>query len=187
MNAKAPALRRCTECKEYYQPKRYGLKVLKQCGKDCIKLAAEKIKQKEFDKETRAMRAAMNDKDSSWWSDKAQLKFNQYIMLRDRGKPCVSCGTTKKDIDYCAGHYVPRGRSSALRFHEKNVHRQCNYNCNSSMSGNLIPYRMAIVKMYGEETAQWLDTHQKMPRYRIEDYKRIYEEYKLKIRELKGG
>ena len=185
MNAKLPAIRRCTECKEFYQPIRYGLKILKQCGKDCIKLAADKIRIAEFDRETRAMRAAMNDKDSSWWSDKTQAMFNKYIMLRDAGKPCISCGTKKVGIDYCAGHYVPRGRSAALRFNEFNCHRQCNNYCNSKNSGNLIPYRSALVVLYGEDRVKWLDQSHDMPRYRIEDYKRIYEEYKLKVKELR--
>jgi hypothetical protein len=187
MISKLPAIRRCTECKEYYQPIRYGLKVLKQCGKDCIKIAAEKIKDKEFEKETRLMRAAINDKDSSWWSDKTQLKFNQYIMLRDSGKPCISCGTVKIGIDYCAGHYVPRGRSAALRFNEFNTHRQCNHSCNLRLSGNLIEYRKALIFKYGQEKVLWLEGSHEMPRYRIEDYKRIHEEYKLKIKLLKIG
>jgi hypothetical protein len=186
MNAKLPAIRRCTECKEYYQPIRYGLKVLRQCGKDCIKLFADKVKSKEFDKETRAMKVAANDKDPGYWAKKCQNTFNEYIRLRDKDKPCISCWTTRL-VKYDAGHYVPVGRSAALRFNEFNCHKQCSCYCNTNLSGNLIAYRSALVEMYGEEKVLWLEGHHEMPRYRIEDYKRIHEEYKLKIKLLKIG
>lgn len=154
-------------------------------GKSVVKV--KKVKQlKEFDKETREMKAAARDKDPSWWSEKAQAKCNQYIMLRDKGKPCISCGTMATDIDYAAGHFIPRGRSAALRFSEFNIHRQCNNYCNRKNSGNYGPYRIALVKLYGQEKVDWLESSHVMPRYRIDDYKRIYEEFKQKIKDLKN-
>ncbi len=177
--SRLPKQRRCkySQCREYFVPKRYNL-VLEECCCAGCKFS--------YAAETRAMKKAFNDKDPSWWSDKAQAMFNKYIMARDAGKPCISCGTDKRDIDYCAGHWLPRGRSAALRFNEFNVHRQCNNSCNRKNSGNLIPYRVALVKLYGEEKVLWLEGPHEMPRYRIDDYKRIYEEFKLKIKVLKN-
>lgn len=183
MNAKIPAIRRCTECKEYFQPVRYGLKILKQCGKECIIIAARKIINKYFDAETRKMKIAANDKDPTYWSDKAQKQCNKYILIRDAKKPCISCGN-KNNVKYDAGHYISRGHSAALRFNEFNIHKQCSAYCNSANSGQSIRYRQGLVKLYGEDKVLWLEGHHEMPRYRIDDYKRIYTEYKLKIKEL---
>jgi len=161
-----PAPRPCPVCREIYQPKRIGLK--------------------DFDKVTRTMKREMNDKDKSFWQKKAQAKFNEYIRERDKNKPCISCWTTKP-VKYDAGHYIPRGRSAALAFNEFNCHRQCSNYCNVNLSGNLIAYRSALIELYGEEKVLWLEGHHEMPKYRIEDYKAIYEEFKLKIKELKNG
>ena len=182
--------RLCSECKEPFTPMNSLTKV---CGMACAldfaekkTVKAKKKKEKEFDKETVRMKREKNDKDPSFWSDKAQTACNQYIMLRDTGKPCISCKTESKDIDYCAGHYIPRGRSAALRFNEFNIHRQCNNFCNLKNSGNLTPYRQALVKLYGEEKVLWLEGPHEMPRYRIDDYKRIYAEFKSKAKELRN-
>lgn len=185
--SRLPKQRRCkfSGCKEYFVPKRYNLVLEECCSAGCKLSYAEETANNVFKAETAKMRQAFNDKDPSWWSDKTQAMFNKYIMARDIGKPCISCDTSKKDIDYCAGHWIPRGRSAALRFDEFNVHLQCNNNCNRRMSGNLIPYRQALVKLYGEEKVLWLEGHHEMPRYRIDDYKRIYEHFKQKITELK--
>lgn len=186
--SRLPKQRRCkfSGCREYFTPKRYNLVLEDCCGPGCKLSYAEETANRDYAAETRAMKKAFNDKDPSWWSDKAQAMFNKYIMARDAGKPCISCGTDKRDIDYCAGHWLPRGRSAALRFNEFNCHRQCNNSCNRKNSGNLIPYRIALVKLYGEEKVLWLEGPHEMPRYRIDDYKRIYEEFKLKIKELKN-
>lgn len=157
---------------------------MKQCSKECIKIYADKIREKEFRKETTKMKKEFNEKDITFWENKAEKQCNKYILLRDKGKPCISCNTENPNIDYAAGHYIPKGRSAALRFHEFNIHRQCNNYCNSKNSGNLIPYRMALVKLYGEEYVQWLDKSHTMPRYRLDDYRRIFEEYKTKINNL---
>lgn len=183
-------LKKCCSCKQLFTP---GNSLVKACSMSCALdygksvVKVKKVKQlKEFDKETREMKAAARDKDPSWWSEKAQTKCNQYIMLRDKGKPCISCGTMATDIDYAAGHFIPRGRSAALRFNEFNIHRQCNNYCNRKNSGNYGPYRIALVKLYGQEKVDWLELSHVMPRYRIDDYKRIYEEFKQKIKDLKN-
>ncbi len=178
--------RRCTECKEMFAPIQYGLKITKQCGKDCIKLFADKVREKEFKQETTKMKKEFNDRDIGFWENKAERQCNKYILIRDKGKPCISCGTISTEVDYAAGHYIPKGRSAALRFNEFNIHRQCNNYCNLKNSGNLISYRMALVKLYGEGKVQWLDKSHEMPRYRIDDYKRIYKEFGDKIKGLKN-
>lgn len=131
------------------------------------------------------MKKAMLDKDVSHWSDKAQKACNEYIRLRDAGKPCISCGTKKATIKYDAGHFVPRGRSAALRFEPTNIHKQCSWNCNENLSGNYGEYRKALILLYGIEHVEWLEGPHEMPRYRVEDYKRIYAEFKAMTKQLK--
>jgi hypothetical protein len=153
-------------------------------GKSVVKV--KKIKAaKEFDKETRAMKLAANDKDPSYWSDKAQKMCNRYILIRDAKKPCISCDNTN-NVKYDAGHYLSRGHSAALRFNEFNIHKQCSNYCNVANSGQSVRYRQALVKLYGEERVLWLEGPHELPRYRIEDYKHIYEEFKLKIKGLEN-
>jgi len=151
-------------------------------GKASVKV--KKVKAvKEYDKVTRTMKRESNDKDKSFWMKKAQQKFNEYIRKRDEMKPCISCGTTS-NVKFDAGHYVPSGRSAALRFNEFNCHKQCSSNCNVHLSGNLIEYRKSLIVLYGQEKVEWLEGVHEMPNYRLDDYKQIHAIYTLKLKEF---
>lgn len=182
-------LKKCKSCGGEFYPSNSmvlvcGFACALDYGKSIVKV--KKVKAvKEFDKTTRAMKKAANDLDKSFWQKKAQSKFNEFIRERDKNKPCISCHTTK-NVKYDAGHYVPRGRSAALAFNEFNCHKQCSSYCNVNMSGNLIAYRSALVELYGIEKVEWLEGHHDMPKYRIEDYKCIYEEYSTKLKSIKS-
>jgi hypothetical protein len=185
LKAKPPKLRRCASCKDYFMPKRIKLKLQQCCTAACELTHAEATANKDFFAETRAMRKCFNDKDPKWWENKTEAKCNQFIRLRDAGRPCISCGTTSPLVEYCAGHYVPKARSAALRFNEFNINLQCNEHCNRKNSGNLIPYRKALIERYGVEKVDWLEISHARPCYRIDDYKRIYAYFSDKIKELK--
>lgn len=73
-----------------------------------------------------------------------QKEFNLWIRTRDKGLPCISCGSLNANQ---AGHYFPV-RFSALRFNEDNVHLQCPY-CNCYAYGNQAMYRIGLVKRIG--------------------------------------
>ena len=155
----------------------------KTCSVACALDSVGNAKQKEFNKQTRVMKIAANDVDKAFWNKKAQKKFNEYIRLRDKFKPCISCQTTKP-VKFDAGHYIPRGRSAALAFNEFNCHKQCASYCNMHLSGNLIAYRSALIEIYGEEKVLWLEGYHEMQKYRIEDYKSIFEQYSNKIKQM---
>lgn len=181
--------RKCKQCKELYTPSNSLVIV---CGYACALdygksvVQVKKLKAiKEFDKTTIEMKRAANDVDKAFWQKKAQAKFNEYIRERDKNKPCISCQTTKP-VKYDAGHYVPRGRSAALAFNEFNCHKQCSSYCNMHLSGNLIAYRSALIEIYGEEKVLWIEGNHEMPKYRVEDYKRIYEDFNIKLKALKS-
>ncbi len=88
---------------------------------------------------------------------KIKLWFNFAIRMRDtrvdgdgnRWGRCISCGKLKPFEHIQAGHFIPEPHQ-ATRFHEKNVHGQCD-GCNKWKSGNVAEYRKAIVKLYGED------------------------------------
>lgn len=84
---------------------------------------------------------------------KAQIVFNRYIRERDQDKGCISCGGEVTE----AGHYYSQGHHSALRFNEVNTNGQCT-RCNRFLHGNLINYREGILKRWGQQKLDLLDS-----------------------------
>ena len=115
----------------------------------------------------------------------AQTAFNAFIRERDKNEPCISCGR-HHDGQYHAGHYRSVGACPELRFCEFNVHKQCSV-CNNHKSGNIVEYRINLVKKIGVEQVEWLEGSHEPKKYTIEQIKSIQTEYKNKLRELKRG
>ena len=119
------------------------------------------------------------------WIKLAQPIFNEYIRLRDKDLPCISCGTTS-NVKYDAGHYFNRKSYGSLRFDEDNVHKQCSQNCNDNLGGNLINYRIGLIERIGEKRVDELEARRNVKvKYSIPDIKELIELYKSKIKELK--
>lgn len=111
---------------------------------------------------------------------KTQRKFNEYIRLRDREKPCISCGRHKIEQ---AGHYYPAGKFTSVRFNEDNVHGQC-IQCNYYQHGNLIKYRVFLERRIGKERLDLLDSEatRKIKKWSMTELIQIHELYKSKIK-----
>lgn len=77
---------------------------------------------------------------------KAQKSFNTFIRDRDRVKGCITCGGQVTE----AGHYIPVGENSALRFTETNAWGQCSL-CNGPKGGNRTIYRAVLISTVGLE------------------------------------
>lgn len=108
---------------------------------------------------------------------KAQTVFNAYIRNRDKDSGCISCGGS---VDH-AGHYFPVGSHSKLRFDEMNVNGQC-VGCNTYKHGNLIMYRMGIVKKYGKLMVELLEieaTDTRVKKWTRAELEEIIQKYKL--------
>lgn len=179
-------------CLDMFTPKRYGLRLTRCCENAGCRLdyaqgVRAKEAEKEFNRQTKEMRKNLNENSLSFWAKKTEEKCNEYIRLRDKDQPCISCGTMSQSVKYDAGHFIPVGRSKFLRYEETNIHRQCSNNCNQKKSGNYIEYRKSMVKKYGADHVEWLEFDHPTPRRRIDDYKQIYEHYKEKIKELKSA
>lgn len=96
----------------------------------------------------------MNYKGKSlpWLKRKCQFYFNQYIRLRDKGKPCISCG--KPDTQH-ASHFYSVRMNDAMRFDEENVHAACAL-CNTFLYGNLYYYGLRLPRRIGDKEFKML-------------------------------
>ncbi|EJM09760.1 Bacteriophage Lambda NinG protein [Pseudomonas sp. GM18] len=112
-----------------------------------------------------------------------QVVFNEWIRLRDAALPCVSCGRHHEG-QYHAGHYRTVGANPELRFESLNVWKQC-APCNNHKSGDIVNYRIELVKRIGADKVDWLEGPHEPKRYTIEELKTIKAEYRAKTRELK--
>jgi hypothetical protein len=77
-----------------------------------------------------------------------QLIFNAWIRQRDEGKPCISCGQFKTDMQ--AGHFYAVGGYDGLRFNQDNCHAEC-VKCNCFDESHLIGYSDNLLERIGSE------------------------------------
>lgn len=105
----------------------------------------------------------------------AQVAVNKYIRLRDRNKPCVSCGGNPDQIrggTFDAGHYRSRGSASHLRFNLLNIHKQC-VKCNRFNSGNAVDYRIELINRIGQDNVDKLESDNKPRKFTVEYLTRL--------------
>lgn len=114
-----------------------------------------------------------------WHVDKAQVVFNRWIVqVRDKGRPCLTCGTVNPKIQYCASHYRTRKAASQLRFNPDNVHKCCNKRCNLMLSGNIEAYRPALIVKIGQDRHDALINNHESKRWTKEECMEIERKYK---------
>ena len=114
-----------------------------------------------------------------------QQAFNAWVRARDAALPCVSCGHHHQG-KYDAGHYRTVGSNPALRFEPMNCHRQCSP-CNTRLSGNIVNYRIELVKRIGAEAVEWLEGPHEAKKYTVDELKAMTADYRAKTKELKKG
>jgi len=125
-------------------------------------------------------------KDKAFQKAKAQKSFNEFIRLRDKDLPCVSCDKPKDwHGQWHCGHFKTVGARADLRFNEDNASKQCS-KCNNYLSGNLVNYRFELIKRIGEPRVLALDVELPAPRLKASDYEEIHKQYQQKIKELKN-
>ena len=170
---------RCKNCKEKFEPARFNQKYC--FNPECVKVWVDTEKTKQWKaKKTQLKKELMSLQD---YLKIAQQVFNKYIRERDKGMNCISCGNEPKKEN--AGHYFSQGGHSNIRFHEDNVHLQCEH-CNSYLSGNLINYRIGLEKRIGTARLIVLEliAHE-TKKWSIEELTDLIATYKAKIKELK--
>lgn len=174
--------RPCEQCQQPFVPRSSFAKI---CGRNrCVKAFLKALDRARIDdrKATRAKIAALKPRSS--WIAQAQASMNAWIRARDsaNGHGCISCGifTGKKN----AGHFLSSGARPELRFCEDNIHLQCEQ-CNTSLSGNLLKYRNALIGRIGLERVEWLEGPHEPKKYTIDQLKAIIVEYKKRLKDLK--
>lgn len=187
MQQRPPKPKKCRspECRQSFQP-RNSLQVV--CSPRCgLALAAIQRKKKEAQvaredrQQTREKREQLKTRGD--YLREAQVAFNAWIRERDRDMPCISCGRHHQG-KYDAGHYRTVGGNPALRYEPLNCHKQC-VPCNQHKSGNVIEYRLNLIKRIGQESVEWLEGPHAPKNYTVDDLKAITKEYRAKVRELK--
>lgn len=109
-----------------------------------------------------------------------QTIVNAYVRERDAELGCISCGT--KNANWNAGHYIAQGSSGLLRYNLKNLSKQC-VGCNLFKHGNLVEYRIGLVKKIGLKEVGELENKRhevhSWTREELEDIKRLIKEKKV--------
>ena len=152
------------------------------CQNLMIKEALKKSKAKkvkEWNKEKKVRKEAL--KTLSEYKKELQVIFNKFIRLRDKGLNCISCNKPAKKEN--AGHYRSVGGNPELRFEELNNNLQCEY-CNTYLHGNLIDYRINLIKKIGIKKVEWLEGKHDPKHYTIEQIKGLKVMYRLKIKQI---
>jgi len=115
-------------------------------------------------------------------------RVHKYIRLRDRYKPCISCGT-HWNIDFQAGHYYKAELYPSIKFNEFNISGQCRQ-CNLRKDGNFDGYTTNLPNRIGNIEFDQLVVLAELEKkedfkWNREKLKEIREYYKEKAKELK--
>jgi len=115
-----------------------------------------------------------------------QKIFNEWIRLRDKDFPCISCGRDMKGKKAHAGHFYSVGRFPELRFDPDNCHVQCEW-CNVFLHGNGALYRLNLVDRIGKKRLDLLDQRAGVPKNLMtHEISELMEYYKLRVKEEKS-
>jgi 5-methylcytosine-specific restriction endonuclease McrA len=178
MTAK-PRAKKCKECGEKFKP----WNTLQACCSPKCALAEGKRRMERKEKQKlKLLKESL--KTRGQWVKEAQAAFNAYIRERDYKMPCISCdkphdGSHQRH----ASHYRSAGGNPSLRFNTKNVHASC-AQCNNHKSGNLIDYRVRLIKKIGQDAVDYLEGPIEAKRYDINYLKRIKKIFNKKQRIL---
>ena len=151
---------------------------------DCKVAYATNVATKAIERKKKAEKKVLkeNTKTLSDYLKELQVVFNKYIRLRDVNLPCISCQRHHKG-QYHAGHYRSVGAAPQLRFNELNVHKQCSA-CNNHKSGNVVEYRINLIKKIGIDAVEWLEAENKPAKYTVNEVLELKKHYLQKIKEL---
>jgi len=163
------------------------------CGYNCALIRVKRINDKKATiaskkeeslrkRDIRARKQALKTK--SDWLREAQTACNAFIRERDKNLPCISCGNTR-DVKYCAGHYKTRGGHPELRFHPFNINKQCDWNCNLNLSGNISNYRPALIEKIGLSNVELVEGQHEAQNFTIDDIIEIKAYYKEQLKLIK--
>lgn len=97
-----------------------------------------------------------NNKSLSWLIQNTVNYCHEFIRLRDKGKPCISCGESWHS-DFQAGHFYKAELYTTLKLEETNIHGQCP-GCNLYKDGNESGYRVGLIERYSKGFLDLIDS-----------------------------
>lgn len=180
MNEKRIKLRKCKFCLKEFDR---GFTLNTTCSPRCnSKYLEQRDKEKrKIKREKKAISVTVLK--SKLWKIVSEYIRQKYADSNGFCK-CATCDTTKHWKEQQAGHFVPSGASSYLRYTESNIHPQC-YHCNINLGSNPIEYRIYMVKTYGEKfVEQMLELRNEIAIRKICDYQELIEEWTEKLNKL---
>jgi len=176
--------KKCKQCGEFFITDRPLVSV---CGFQCAIERSHELNKKKREKELKDKVKVMKTETMTRgeWIKLLQITFNSYIRQRDKELGCVSCG--RFDVEeFHAGHYIA-STYQYHRFNPDNVHKQCS-KCNTHLRGNLIPYRIELIKRIGLEGVEYIEnTRHMMLEITIPEIKEQIYKYKQLTKQLKNG
>ncbi|MFM1157255.1 recombination protein NinG [Yersinia enterocolitica] len=193
---KLPNHRNCKVCKTRFKPEKiyqwwcneehrieYAVLVMKDKRRrdEASELKRKREKEREERKELKVRK--INAKPKTYWIKQAQQAVNAFVRARDSNLPCVSCGTTSA-AQWDAGHYRTTAAAPQFRFDPRQIHKQCSV-CNQHKSGNIVPYRVELIKRIGIETVEAIENNHERRSYTVEELKGIRDYYRLELKQLK--
>jgi hypothetical protein len=182
--------KRCKECKELFTPRYSSVQMV--CSPSCAIAYSKRIKTNKKEQNNALltdMSKEINErKGLTTVLNSVKNACHKYIRERDKGKPCVSCGT-QWHKDFHAGHYYKAEIFSSIKFNEYNINGQC-VKCNIRKEGNLndyeinLPNRIGIDSFKALKQLAILDRKQTNFKWDREELKRIRLYYNKKFKEI---
>lgn len=179
--------RKCRQCGDWFTPARPLQPV---CGVPCAILFSREQKAKKVKREATKAKRAWRERTKSIGQrlSEADRAFGAWVRWRDRNEACICCPdsieTGWQGLYWNAGHYKPKGSNAALRFDEKNVHKQ-RVQCNKWKSGNLTDYRQGLIRKIGLSEVERLEGPQPSVKWDHDELIAIKAEYSRRLREAK--
>ena len=170
-------------CKICDKPFEAMTSTTKVCGLTCAITLARELNEKREKKEKRRINKAAREKIKTRTEHlrDAQSVFNKFIRLRDEGNGCISCGIKTGQMH--AGHYRTTAACPEFRFDDANCHLQCSQ-CNNHKSGNIVEYRINLVRKIGEAEMERIEGYAKPHKWDIDEIVALKQKYREKIKTL---
>jgi hypothetical protein len=177
---KLPGARKCKVCAEPFRPSRA---LQTWCSPECgVKLAQKLVAKKAALEVSEHRKKLADSKPLAHWIALTESVVHRYIHARDRGLPCISCGT-RRTVQWEAGHWLTKAARPELRFDPRNINLQC-HRCNEHLSGNQAAYRIGLVQKIGEEAVQELEGPHHAAKYTREQLAGIRKHFARLTREM---
>lgn len=147
---------------------------------------------KEQRKQFRLKRQEYYNNDYAHQFDLTKKAAQKLANTLDAGLECISCGCGRS-VQFCGGHFRTVGAHRELALDLRNIHGQCNRNCNMALSGNIggtkrtRGFRAGLLARYGQALVDFLETAHPAERLTCEKLIAIRAEYAAETRRLEKG